>query len=121
MDRETDTVVRRDNWYYADDEPVQLGLTYADWNPVADNPVGTSADLGPGSPMSGVALLPVTGQHEDMGRDEPRLACGAASGAVGPGGRGTGGSAGFGQRGRASVDAAGRVRRGIGPAVRGCA
>jgi hypothetical protein len=30
LDRETDTVVRRDNWDYADDEPVQLGLTYAD-------------------------------------------------------------------------------------------
>ena len=31
------------------DEPVQLGLTYAPWNEVADSAVGTSADLGPGS------------------------------------------------------------------------
>ena len=49
LDPETDTVVRRENWYFADDEPVQLGLTYAEWNLVADNPVGTFADLGPGS------------------------------------------------------------------------
>lgn len=49
LDPDTDTVVRRENWYFADDEPVQLGLTYAEWNLVADNAVGTSADLGPGS------------------------------------------------------------------------
>ena len=49
LDPDTDTVVRRENWYFADDEPVQLGLTYAPWNEVADSAVGTSADLGPGS------------------------------------------------------------------------
>ena len=49
LDPERDTVVRRENWYFADGEPVQLGLTYAAWTLVKDNPVGTSADLGPGS------------------------------------------------------------------------
>jgi GntR family transcriptional regulator len=48
LNPETDTVVRRENWYYADDEPVQLGITYAPWAEVADTPIGTSADLGKG-------------------------------------------------------------------------
>jgi GntR family transcriptional regulator len=49
LDPDTDTVVRRENWYYADDEPVQVGLTYAPWEEVADSPIGHSADLGKGS------------------------------------------------------------------------
>jgi len=49
VDPDTDSVVRRENWYFADDEPVQLGITYAPWTDVADSAVGTSADLGHGS------------------------------------------------------------------------
>ena len=49
VDPSAETVVRRENWYFADEEPVQLGITYAPWDEVADSVVGTSADLGPGS------------------------------------------------------------------------
>lgn len=45
LDPEHDTVVRRENWYYADDEPVQIGVTYAAWPMVEGSPVGDSADL----------------------------------------------------------------------------
>lgn len=64
LDPDTDTVVRRENWYFADDEPVQLGLTYAEWNLVAANPVGTSADLGPGS---------LYGRFADLGHEIVRV------------------------------------------------
>lgn len=48
LDPEHDTVVRRENWYYADDEPVQIGVTYAPWPIVEDSPVADSADLDAG-------------------------------------------------------------------------
>jgi GntR family transcriptional regulator len=41
-------VVRRENWYYADDEPVQIGVTFAPWAIVEGTPVADSADMGPG-------------------------------------------------------------------------
>jgi GntR family transcriptional regulator len=40
-------VVRRENWYYADDEPVQIGVTFAPWTIVEGTPVADSADMGP--------------------------------------------------------------------------
>lgn len=49
VDPDTESVVRRENWYFADDEPVQLGITYAVWAEVAASAVGASADLGHGS------------------------------------------------------------------------
>jgi len=48
LDPERDTVVRRENWYYADDEPVQIGVTYASWPIVEGSPVADSAELDPG-------------------------------------------------------------------------
>lgn len=42
-------VVRRENWYYADDEPTQRGITWAPWATVKDSPIGNSAHLGAGS------------------------------------------------------------------------
>lgn len=49
VDPGTDSVVRRENWYYADDEPVQVGVTFIPWEIAAGSVLGTSADLGPGS------------------------------------------------------------------------
>lgn len=57
IDTETD-VVRRENWYHADDEPVQVGVTYAPWSIVEGTPLSNSADLGPKG---------IYGQFEDRG------------------------------------------------------
>ncbi len=53
-------VVRRENWYYADDEPMQLGLTFAPWSLVVDSPLGHFDSLGVGS---------VYGRFADLGRE----------------------------------------------------
>jgi len=46
---EEDIVVRRENWYYADEEPVQIGITYIPLA-IADGTVlATSANMGKGS------------------------------------------------------------------------
>lgn len=44
-----DSVVRRENWYFADDEPVQVGVTYIPWEIAEGSPLGDSANLGKGS------------------------------------------------------------------------
>lgn len=49
IDPATETVVRRENWYYADDEPVQVGVTYSPWSIVEGTPVSDSAYMGKGS------------------------------------------------------------------------
>lgn len=41
-------VVRRENWYYADDEPIQVGVTYAPWAIVEGSALADSADMGSG-------------------------------------------------------------------------
>ena len=42
------TTVRRENWYYADGEPMQVGVTFIP-SPIAKgSPLGESADLGEG-------------------------------------------------------------------------
>ncbi|MCH8611897.1 GntR family transcriptional regulator [Arsenicicoccus dermatophilus] len=46
---ETETVVRRENWYYADDEPIQVGVTYSPWSIVEGTPIADSAQMGKGS------------------------------------------------------------------------
>lgn len=49
VDPEFKSVVRRENWYYADDEPMQVGVTFIPWE-IADGTVlATSANMGPGS------------------------------------------------------------------------
>lgn len=42
-------VVRRENWYYADDEPVQIGVTYIPVPIAGDSPLASEKKLGKGS------------------------------------------------------------------------
>lgn len=42
-------VVRRENWYFADDEPVQVGVTYIPLGVAGDSPLATAKVLGKGS------------------------------------------------------------------------
>lgn len=49
IDPATETVVRRENWYFADDEPMQVGVTYSPWSVVEGTPLADSAKLGKGS------------------------------------------------------------------------
>ncbi|MFD4323585.1 GntR family transcriptional regulator [Nocardioides sp. NPDC058538] len=45
---DTHSVVRRENWYFADAEPMQRGVTYIPWDIAKDSALGGSDDLGPG-------------------------------------------------------------------------
>lgn len=49
IDAATEDVVRRENWYYADDEPMQVGVTYSPWSIVEGTPIADSANMGKGS------------------------------------------------------------------------
>lgn len=49
IDPNSETVVRRENWYYADEEPTQVGVTYSPWHVVEGTPVADSAQMGKGS------------------------------------------------------------------------
>jgi len=49
LDPEATTVARRENWYYADDEPVQVGVTYIPWQIAEGTVLATSAQMGKGS------------------------------------------------------------------------
>lgn len=51
-------VVRRENWYFADEEPMQIGVTFAPWAIVEGTPVADSEDMGP---------LGIYGQFEACG------------------------------------------------------
>lgn len=51
-------VVRRENWYFADDEPVQFGITYIPWRIAEGTPLADSTNLGKGS---------LYGRFEDKG------------------------------------------------------
>ncbi|MEV3938721.1 GntR family transcriptional regulator [Glycomyces sp. NPDC049804] len=53
-----ESVVRRENWYFADDEPVQVGITYIPWEIAEGTVLATSADMGKGS---------LYGRFEDRG------------------------------------------------------
>ena len=44
-----DTVVRRENWYYADNEPVQVGVTFIPWSIAEGTVLADSASMGKGS------------------------------------------------------------------------
>jgi GntR family transcriptional regulator len=48
VDAKTKSVVRRENWYFADAEPMQLGITYIPWIIAKGSPLGRTDDLGPG-------------------------------------------------------------------------
>lgn len=56
--KDEDSVVRRENWYFADDEPVQVGVTYIPWNIANGSVLATSANMGKGS---------LYGRFEDLG------------------------------------------------------
>src|SRR5690606_3471380 len=49
LSADEDTVVRRENWYFADDEPVQVGVTYIPWEIAEGTVLATSANMGRGS------------------------------------------------------------------------
>ncbi|MEV0842227.1 GntR family transcriptional regulator [Actinocatenispora sera] len=49
VDPDTKSVIRRENWYFADDEPVQAGVTYIPLDVAADSVLATSAKMGKGS------------------------------------------------------------------------
>jgi GntR family transcriptional regulator len=42
-------VTRRENWYYADEEPVQVGITYIPWNISEGSVLASSVKMGKGS------------------------------------------------------------------------
>lgn len=49
LDPAKKSVIRRENWYYADDDPVQVGYTYIPWPIAKGSVLTTSADMGKGS------------------------------------------------------------------------
>ncbi|RCV52457.1 GntR family transcriptional regulator [Marinitenerispora sediminis] len=49
VDHEADSVVRRENWYYADGEPVQIGVTFIPLAIAEGSVLATSANMGRGS------------------------------------------------------------------------
>lgn len=42
------SVVRRENWYFADAEPMQVGITYIPWSIAEGSPLADTDELGPG-------------------------------------------------------------------------
>ncbi|GHJ49333.1 GntR family transcriptional regulator [Catellatospora sp. TT07R-123] len=63
LDPATDLVVRRENWYFADGEPVQIGVTYIPVPIVLGSPLATEKTLGRGS---------IYARFEDLGRSITR-------------------------------------------------
>ena len=45
IDPEHITVVGRENWYYADGEPMQIGVTFSPWFVVEGTPIADSAKI----------------------------------------------------------------------------
>lgn len=48
IDAKTKSVVRRENWYFADAEPMQIGTTYIPWSIAKGTVLAQSDELGPG-------------------------------------------------------------------------
>lgn len=48
VDPSSESVVRRENWYFADAEPMQIGITYIPWEIAEGSVLGESDDLGKG-------------------------------------------------------------------------
>jgi GntR family transcriptional regulator len=57
-------VVRRENWYFADDEPLQLGVTFIPVSIAEGSPLATETRLGRGS---------IYGRFEDLGYSITRI------------------------------------------------
>ncbi|MCG8915391.1 GntR family transcriptional regulator [Actinokineospora sp. PR83] len=68
-------VARRENWYYADDEPVQCGVTYIPWHIAQGSVLGDSANLGPGSLYARFDELgyPIKVIREEISARMPRI------------------------------------------------
>jgi GntR family transcriptional regulator len=66
-------VVRRENRYFVDEEPVQVGVTYLPVGIVGDEPWATEADLGRGSIYGRLEELgwPVAGIREEVSARMP--------------------------------------------------
>lgn len=67
------SVVRRENWYYADDEPVQIGVTYIPWEIAEGSVLATSANMGKGSLYARFEELghPITRIREEVSARMP--------------------------------------------------
>jgi GntR family transcriptional regulator len=64
LDPETDEVIRRENWYFADDEPVQIGVTHVPI-PIGEGTILATTDkLGQGG---------IYGRFEDLGYTIARI------------------------------------------------
>jgi GntR family transcriptional regulator len=48
VDPNTESVVRRENWYFADSEPMQIGVTFIPWDIAKDSVLAINDDLGAG-------------------------------------------------------------------------
>lgn len=48
VDPSAESVVRRENWYFADAEPMQIGITYIPWTIAEGSVLGESDNLGKG-------------------------------------------------------------------------
>lgn len=60
IDPSQEYVVRRENWYYADTDPVQVGVTFIPWQIAERSALATSAD-------TGTRTGSIYGQLEDLG------------------------------------------------------
>ncbi|MFF3854020.1 GntR family transcriptional regulator [Micromonospora sp. NPDC002575] len=49
LDPDTAVVIRRENWYFADDDTVQVGITYIPVDVAGDSPLASARALGKGS------------------------------------------------------------------------
>lgn len=73
IDPHPNSVVRRENWYFADDEPVQVGITYIPWSIAEGSVLATSAQMGPGSLYARFEELgyPITTIREEVSARMP--------------------------------------------------
>lgn len=73
LDPEMSDVIRRENWYYADDEAVQVGVTYVPIEVAGDSPIATEKVLGRGSIYARFEELgyPVTRIREEISARMP--------------------------------------------------
>lgn len=69
----TTPVVRRENWYFADDEPVQVGVTYIPVDVAGDSPLASAKTLGKGSIYARFEELgyPITRIREEISARMP--------------------------------------------------
>jgi len=58
VDPASKSVIRRENWYFADNQPVQVGVTFIPWTIARGSVLAKQANLGPGS---------IYGRFEDLG------------------------------------------------------